>query len=342
MLQNVKRKLFFTLTVCTIFYVHGSTVEMLHGERFSGPVVTVVATVGQKQCVKECLARPNLCKGINYQRKHLLCEVVSSTEKSESSQDYAKASIEQMDEINSCRACTANQKCVQLKNNSTYCVKDDIDMADCTGYSSISPFLPNGLYRIKLPVVGHVTAFCVMDIDGGGWTVFQRRFDGSEDFYRSWAEYKNGFGNITAEFWFGNEKLHHLLSQGSFELRMDMSDFTDQTRYVKYTHVDVMDESSKYTISISGYSGNVGDCFTGNHSINSMKFTTKDQDNDMNASNNCGIWFPSGWWHRSCHCSNPNGLYLAGTNDKFGQGIIYEPWLGHYYSLRTVRLMVSA
>lgn len=56
----------------------------------------------------------------------------------------------------------------------------------------------------------------------------------------------------------GNEKLHHLLSQGSFELRMDMSDFTDQTRYVKYTHVDVMDESSKYTISISGYSGNVG------------------------------------------------------------------------------------
>lgn len=96
MLQNVKRKLFFILTVCTIFYVHGSTVEMLHGERFSGPVVTVVATVGQKQCVKECLARPNLCKGINYQRKHLLCEVVSSTEKSESSQDYAKASIEQV------------------------------------------------------------------------------------------------------------------------------------------------------------------------------------------------------------------------------------------------------
>lgn len=44
-------------------------------------------------------------------------------------------------------------------------------MADCTGYSSISRFLPNGLYRIKLPVVGHVTTFCVIDIHGGGWTV---------------------------------------------------------------------------------------------------------------------------------------------------------------------------
>lgn len=48
---------------------------------------------------------------------------------------------------------------------------DDVDMTDCTGFSSISPFLPNGLYRIKLPVVGYVTALCVMDIDGGGWTV---------------------------------------------------------------------------------------------------------------------------------------------------------------------------
>lgn len=56
----------------------------------------------------------------------------------------------------------------------------------------------------------------------------------------------------------GNEKLYHLLSQGSYELRMDMSDFTNQTRYVKYTHVGLTDEATKYTISLSGYSGNVG------------------------------------------------------------------------------------
>lgn len=48
---------------------------------------------------------------------------------------------------------------------------DDIDMKDCTDYHSLSPFLPNGLYIIKIPVVGHVKALCVMGIDGGGWTV---------------------------------------------------------------------------------------------------------------------------------------------------------------------------
>lgn len=59
----------------------------------------------------------------------------------------------------------------------------------------------------------------------------------------------------------GTEKLHHLLSQGKFELRMDMDDFDNQTRYVKYSRFNVGNESTKYTATISGYSGNVSECF---------------------------------------------------------------------------------
>lgn len=33
--------------------------------------------------------------------------------------------------------------------------------------------------------------------------VFQRRLNGKTDFYRGWEEYKNGFGNLEAEFWLG-------------------------------------------------------------------------------------------------------------------------------------------
>ena len=45
-----------------------------------------------------------------------------------------------------------------------------------------------------------------METDDGGWTVFQRRMDGST----STGMTVHGFGNISEEHWLGLSKLHCL------------------------------------------------------------------------------------------------------------------------------------
>ncbi|KOB72875.1 Angiopoietin-like 1 [Operophtera brumata] len=52
--------------------------------------------------------------------------------------------------------------------------------------------------------------------------VFQNRYDGSQDFYKSWSDFKYGFGNLAGEFWLGLEKLNYLTNQKLYELRVEL------------------------------------------------------------------------------------------------------------------------
>ena len=63
--------------------------------------------------------------------------------------------------------------------------------------------------------------------------VFQKRQDGSVDFYRGWREYQTGFpSNLNGEFWLGLDKLYRLAVQKTYQLRVDMWDAEGNTRYV--------------------------------------------------------------------------------------------------------------
>jgi len=98
-----------------------------------------------------------------------------------------------------------------------------------------------------------------MTTDGGGWTVFQRRLNGSADFYLGWESYKNGFGYLNGEFWLGNESLHRLTTAGNITMRVDLEDFDGDIRYAEYTSFKVADEADKYRLLVGGYSGTTGD-----------------------------------------------------------------------------------
>jgi len=103
--------------------------------------------------------------------------------------------------------------------------------------------------------LGAFDAFCDQTTAGGGWTVFQKRMDGSVDFYRVWTDYKRGFGNLNGEFWLGLDKIHRLSSSGKYKLRVDLEDFAGNTVYAEYDSFGVGSEGTKYQLSVGNYSG---------------------------------------------------------------------------------------
>ena len=124
----------------------------------------------------------------------------------------------------------------------------------------------DGVYNVDPDSLGTFKVWCDMK-NGGGWTVFQRRQDGSEDFYRGWSDYKVGFGDVNGEFWLGLDKLHRLSNSGQNILRIDLMDFDGSTAYAKYGSFSVASEADNYTL-------NVGN-FTGKNGINIVSFELK-------------------------------------------------------------------
>ena len=174
----------------------------------------------------------------------------------------------------------------------------------------------SGVYSIDPDGKGFFDVYCDMRTNGGGWTVFQRRQDGSVDFYRGWNDYKSGFGQLTAEFWLGNDKIHRLTASRASSLRVELEDWNGVRVYAKYGRFNIGDEQAKYRLEVSSYSGTAGGDSLAYH--NNMAFTTKDRDHDKYRRANCAVSFTSAWWYNRCQYSNLNGKYLGNKEDKRG------------------------
>ena len=169
--------------------------------------------------------------------------------------------------------------------------------------------------------------------------MFQRRRDGSENFYRGWVDYENGFGNVKGEYWLGLKKINCLTSvRGKTKLRIDLDDFAGHSKYAFYDHFHVGTTSTNYRLTIGGYqnggTGAAGDSMTGSRNLNGMQFSTHDSDNDRFISN-CASGWQGAWWYKACTHSNLNGLYLDGQNNY--RGVVWRHFNGTAGSWLTLR-----
>nr|XP_023970353.1 ficolin-2 isoform X1 [Chrysemys picta bellii] len=189
----------------------------------------------------------------------------------------------------------------------------------------------SGWYTIYPHDCNAMTVLCDMDTDGGGWIVFQRRVDGSVDFFRDWNSYKRGFGSQLSEFWLGNDNIHLLTSLGTNELRVDLRDFDNNYQFATFGSFKIGGETEKYKLILGAFvNGTAGDSLIIH---NNMPFTTRDFDNDL-YSGNCATSFKGAWWYKDCHWSNLNGLYLRGAHESYADGVNWKTGKGHKYSYK--------
>ncbi|CAH1246567.1 FGL1 [Branchiostoma lanceolatum] len=200
----------------------------------------------------------------------------------------------------------------------------------------------DGVYTIEPEAGVSFQVYCRMT-DGAGWTVIQRRKDGSESFFRDWEDYKNGFGNPGNELWLGNEKIHALTKRGVYKLRIDLVDYQGNEGFAEYDLFYVAGETDLYKLRLGQYSGTARDSLS-NHG--NLPFSTRDKDNDGHVTN-CAASNKGGWWYDGCYASNLNGRWYPQESHTHGQpdGLVWWQWPhwdnNYHFSLKTTEMRIK-
>ncbi|XP_054888971.1 microfibril-associated glycoprotein 4-like [Poeciliopsis prolifica] len=211
---------------------------------------------------------------------------------------------------------------------------------DCSDISRQNPSSPSGVYTIyPIGSTSGVQVYCDMDSHGGKWTVFQRRMDGSVNFYRKWSDYKTGFGNPAGEYWLGLDILYNLGRQKNFELMVDMEDFEGNTAYAHYSPFNVGHELDGYPLYLPSYiGGGAGDTMTYLHL---HKFATFDHYQHIGTENCPEHFLGAFWFGPACQYGNPNGVYTWGSEGtRYEVGVIWNSWKGSMYSLKAISMKI--
>ncbi|XP_033646811.1 ficolin-2-like, partial [Asterias rubens] len=102
--------------------------------------------------------------------------------------------------------------------------------------------------------------YCYMNKKG--WIVFQRRVDDTVSFIRSWAEYRDGFGDKKGSFWLGNEILRRLTEpvagEKGWQMRVRLN-LVGQLNNQSGVYNDFRVDGEKYTLHVGTFKDNPQD-----------------------------------------------------------------------------------
>ncbi|XP_022096835.1 ficolin-3-like [Acanthaster planci] len=263
-------------------------------------------------CVRECAMLPQ-CSSVNFHTDSRRCELGTGTR---------IQNPESFDEIH---------EVVYIDTIPDTPLHSVRHLSSCEGLLN-SGFNVSGEYKIYPNGFWNgLLVYCDMETDGGGWIVMQRRQDGSVDFYRNWVTYRAGFGNLSGEFWLGNDILLNLTKYtGWWKLRVELEDWEKNTAWAEFGEFGL--QGNLYRVRIGRYDtrSTLPDSLTWH---NGRAFSTYDNDNDT-PDYSCAQRFGASWWFGYCTTACLNGRYYHQARAPFRAGIHWESWKGKYYSMK--------
>ncbi|XP_059152809.1 ficolin-2-like [Physella acuta] len=174
-------------------------------------------------------------------------------------------------------------------------VGNNTDSTSLPRYKSCKDITDKTSPRMLIRLLNGLVVMCDTESDGGGWIILQRRITGALDFYRTWAEFKNGFGDYElGEFYLGNENIHCLTNVTRYDMRVDVK-YNGQNYTFNFADFKVESELNCYKLRISSASPVIY------FAHSNANFTTYDNDHDPFPTGNAAkIWKTAGWMCFSC------------------------------------------
>ncbi|KAL8571598.1 hypothetical protein ACOMHN_061752 [Nucella lapillus] len=210
-------------------------------------------------------------------------------------------------------------------NGSCVCVNSYVGthcenrMQDCTEGRASGFFTTNGVYHIQPALSPNPFPVNCQMLTNNTRTVILYRKDRASTFNRTWQEFRDGFGDLSSDFWLGLDKIYQLTQSKTYQLRIRIKP-NGTTVYKFYSSFTLNDQAGGYTFTIgSALTDSTQDCMS---DLQGAKFSTYDADNDGNADTNCAAVFGGGWWYTGANCSACNLLGPVPADDGQSQGVL--------------------
>ncbi|XP_022085123.1 fibrinogen-like protein A [Acanthaster planci] len=291
----------------------------------------------QTICGKECMMDKN-CRSINFNKLDKLCTLNNS-----SRLQYPERLLEKQGNVyfdkdkNTHQFSMSDDNSPALSQNTSASVKKSTAPAGSCKQLLEAGNHNSGVYTIHPARISPgLEVYCDMETDRGGWIVFQRRQNGSENFHRTWSEYRSGFGDLSGEFWLGNNLVSLILNRSSqykWDLRVDILAWDGVEAWAKYKDFKISSEENLFSLHYAYYDNNstAGDAL---FLHKDEHFTTYEVSWEGTA---LVAHFKGAWWIRNGLMSNLNSEYYPYPGE---MGLKWNTFRGKYYSFRSCSMKI--